>query len=100
MSGVGEHVGVTLLIENLPGFSARVLIFLTHILAIGFGAILAWEGWFLDHAGVCPEREIGQRDAGADRKLGIFGRSRGRPISWFGIAVAALLHSGGAADAD
>jgi TRAP-type C4-dicarboxylate transport system permease small subunit len=43
----GEHVGVTLLVENLPGFSARLLIFLTHILAIGFGAILAWEGWFL-----------------------------------------------------
>ena len=43
----GEHVGVTLLVENLPGFFARVLIFLTHILAIGFGAILAWEGWFL-----------------------------------------------------
>lgn len=43
----GEHVGVTLLVENLPGFPARALIFLTHILAIGFGAILAWEGWFL-----------------------------------------------------
>ena len=43
----GEHVGVTLLIEYLPGFPGRALIFLTHILAIGFGAILAWEGWFL-----------------------------------------------------
>ncbi len=29
----GEHVGVTLLIENLPAVFARVLIFLTHILA-------------------------------------------------------------------
>ncbi len=43
----GKHVGVTLLVENLPGSSARLLIILSHILAMGFGAILAWEGWFL-----------------------------------------------------
>ena len=43
----GEHVGVTLLVENLPRLTARLLVFITHILAIGFAAILTWEGWFL-----------------------------------------------------
>ena len=92
----GEHVGVTLLIENLPGFSARVLIFLTHILAIGFGAILAWEGWFL------TMRVFARGEIANAMQVPIAWGYLAVPVGglFLGLAaVAALLHSGGAADA-
>ena len=94
----GEHVGVTLLVENLPGFPARVLIFLTHILAIGFGAILAWEGWFL------TLRVFARGEIANAMQVPIAWGYLAVPVggAFLGLAaVAALLHGRGAAgDAD
>ena len=85
----GEHVGVTLLVENLPDIPARVLIFLTHILAIGFGAILAWEGWFL------TLRVFARGEIANAMQVPIAWGYLAVPVGglFFGLAaVAALLH--------
>ena len=92
----GEHVGVTLLIENLPGFLARVLIFLTHILAIGFAGILAWEGWFL------TLRVFARGEIANAMQVQIAWGYLAVPVGglFLGLAaVAALLRGGGVAGA-
>lgn len=43
----GEHVGVTLLLDRLPGSLARLLASVTHLITIAFAALVAWEGWHL-----------------------------------------------------
>jgi TRAP-type C4-dicarboxylate transport system permease small subunit len=92
----GEHVGVTLLIENLPAVFARVLIFLTHILAIGFAVILAWEGWFL------TLRVFARGEIANAMQVPIAWGYLAVPVGgvFLGLAaVAALLHGPGAAGA-
>ena len=43
----GEHIGVTILVEKLPAWAARIIIAIMHLVTLGFASLVVWEGWYL-----------------------------------------------------
>ncbi|EAU43064.1 hypothetical protein FP2506_09481 [Fulvimarina pelagi HTCC2506] len=45
----GEHIGITLLRDNMSPRGKRVLTFIVSIVGISLCAILTWRGWLMTH---------------------------------------------------